>query len=199
MESNVASYYDSLTSEGITSERNQQTTAQITSAKERTLQQLQDRGFTNTGMIAQIIANSNSTEAIMLANNAYTANKDVWQQKTAFMQGIALPQKQQTQAGMSTASARVSTAYGNLSGTQMQRASTQMQVEQFNETNKNTQLNQAIGMVGSIAGAYMGGGMGGMGAAPSPSSSAPTTGTQNFQFKSKPIDYNVIPTGTRIT
>jgi hypothetical protein len=65
MESNVASYYDSLTSDGLASEMNQQTTAQITAAKDRTLQSLQDRGIASSGMVAQVIANSNSNEAII--------------------------------------------------------------------------------------------------------------------------------------
>jgi len=202
LESNIASYYDNLTAEGATSELNDKTTALITAAKEQALQQLQDRGFTNSGMVAQVIANSNTNEAIMLANNAYTANNEVWKQKVAFEQGIAMPQKQLNAQGIDSASARLSGAYGNLANVQNTRANAKMQVEQFNEAHSNDQINAGLGFAGTVAGAIAGGGIGAgglTGAAgtssyqfKAPQSSAAT------QFKAQQIKYDVVPTDTRI-
>jgi hypothetical protein len=121
----------------------------------------------------------------------------VWQQKTAFMQGIALPQKQQNQRGMSTASGAVSAAYGNLSQAELTRANAKLNVAQFNEAHSNDQINAGLGLAGTVAGAYLGGGMG---VAPKTgTSSTPQISDGSIQFNSTPtvIDWDAISTDTR--
>lgn len=199
LEKNVASYYDSLTPDNVTSELNNSTIAKITAEKDRTLQSLQDRGFTNSGMVAQVIANSGTNQAIALAHNAYEANNKIWQQKTAFMQGIAMPEKQMNERGLDSASKTLGNAYGNLANAQNTRANARMQIEQFNEAHKHDQLNAGIGAVTSIAGAAMGGGMFSGGYKPqsygqyqAPKAvSAPVATPQ-------PIQFDMIDDGTRV-
>lgn len=156
LESNIASYYDNLTADGLASELNDKTIAQITTAKEQAIQSLQDRGFTNSGMIAQVISNSNTNEAIMLASNSYNANNDVWKQKIAFEQGIAMPQKRINAQGMDNASTRLSSAYVNLANAQKTRANAIANANSFNEGHKNDQLNAWVNAGATVAGSALG-------------------------------------------
>ena len=163
LQKNISNYYTKLTADGLQSELNQSTIEHLNSAKELTLQNLKDRGMTNSGLTAQVISNSNNSQAVALAHNAYEANKNLMDRKLAYMKGIAMPEKYMNVQGLDRSFDRITQAYKSkfdahkaIADIRVEEAKGSASVDSVNAMLQQQQANANSQFAGALLGGAMG-------------------------------------------